>query len=343
MTGGALRIPAVVLILAALTTSPAPGGEASPPPGEGNRNSSELNLRRAVRQLEAEEFTVRRTARQTLLAAGLPAVELLQETLSSAQGHLATEGVQLLEELARSNDAAVAGAAAAALQTLAGGENAEVARMAAAALEPVPVLPDAAPLGLRLVVGGAPLLAPGQGPPFGPDGKRAVDVAADGRQVRIEEVRGGKITVRITETVDGQERTTETVAENAADLLRKDRGAYELYLKHLRGQGRVLPAGVNVGVQTRVQMSVHNGHRRVRVEENGRVTEFEDDDGRQIRMRITETDNGQETTREIAAEDLAQLRERDPKAAAEFERWTGRFQTGRLQIGRLRPPSPAEP
>lgn len=343
MTGGALRIPAVVLVLAALTTSPAPGGEASPPPGEGNQNSSELNLRRAVRQLEAEEFAVRKAARQELRSAGLPAVEVLREGLPAAQGHLATEGVQLLEELTRSNDPAVAASAAAALQTLAGGENAEVARLAAAALEPATVLPESSPLGLRLVLGGPALQAPVQGPPFGPDGKRAVDVAADGRQIRIEDVRGGKITVRITETVDGQERTTETVAENAADLLRKDRGAYELYLKHLLGQGRVLPPGVNVGVPTRVQMSVHNGHRRVRVEENGRVTEIEDDDGRRIRMRITETDNGQETTREIAAEDLAQLRERDPEAAGIFERWTGRFQAGRLQIGRLRPPSPAEP
>jgi hypothetical protein len=341
MTGGTLRLPAAALVLAAVMSGPAPAGDSSPlrdvgSPGEGH-------LRQAVRQLEAEEFSVRKAARQELLAAGLPAVDLLQETLRSARGHLATEGVQLLEEFARSSDATLAAAATAALQKLAGCDNAEVSRLAAAALEPVTIIPDSTPLGLRIGVGGPLPLAPVLGPPFGPDGKRAVDVEAAGRKVRIEEVRGGKITVRVTETVDGQERTTETVAENPADLLRKDRGAYELYLKHLLGPGRALAAGINAGVRTRAQMSVHNGHRRVRVEENDRVTEIEDHHGRQIQIRITETVAGEETTREIAAEDLAQLREQNPDAAAVYERWTGGLPTGGLRIGRVRPSPPADP
>lgn len=336
MTGGAIRIPAVALVLVAMTADLASAGDASPSWGEGD--SASINLRRAVRQLEAEEFAVRKAARQTLLAAGLPAVDLLQEVLRSARGHLATEGVQLLEEFTRSSDATIVAAATAALHTLAGGDNADVARLAAAALEPAAVIPETSPLGLRLAMGGPPMLAPVLGLPFGPDGKRAVDVEAEGRQVRIEEVRGGKITVRITETVNGQERTTETVAENAADLLRKDRGAYELYLKHLLGQGRPLPVGINVGVQMQVRTSIRNGHREIHVEENGRVTEIEDHNGRQIQLRITETVNGQKTTREVAAEDLAQLRERDPDAAAVYERWTGG-----LQFGRVRLPPQAEP
>ncbi len=341
MTGSTLRLPAAALVLAAVMSGSVPAGEGSPLRGTGSKDES--RLRQAVRQLEAEEFVVRKAARRELLDAGLPAVDLLQGTLHSAQGHLATEGVQLLEELTRSNDATIAAAATAALQALAGCENADVARLAATALEPAAVLPEASPLGLRLAVGGPLPQALVPGPPFGPDGKRAVDIEVAGRKVRIEEVRGGRITVRITETIDGQERTTETVAENAADLLRKDRAVFELYLKHLVRQQPPQVAGGNFGIPMRIQTRIRDGHRQMRVEERDRVIEIEDHNGRQIQIRITDVIQGQETTREIAAEDLAQLREQDPEAAKVYEQWTGGREVGGFPIGRFRLPAPTGP
>lgn len=335
-----LLVPLAVLLFGLIDRLPADDAPAAEAP----LAHSPAELRRAVRQLDADEFSLRKTARDLLLATGLPAVEPLQEIAAAADGHLAQECIQLLEEFTHRPDGSLAAAATAVLKRLADGDNPPVARLAAAALTPAPVIPDS-PLTLARNRLALRVPAPLPGIPFDADGKRSVEVEDAGRQVRIEENRGGRITVRITTTVDGVEQTAEHAGDHPADLLANNREAFELYLRHLVqpriANGPVFGLGPGVGVQFRFQITNNNGQRKIRAETNGRVTEVSDENGRQIRMAITDPAAAPgDPPRTIEADDVEHLRQLDPDAAAEYERLTGGGQFGIQIQGRIFPRVP---
>lgn len=282
-------------------------------------------LSRAVRQLEAEDFAVRREARALLEASGGAAVPPLIEAARQADPQLAGECVSLLAQLATSTDESIAAAAKAGLETLAADTTGEAARLAAQVLAPPQPLVDP-----NSTTGGRRAIAV----QFGfraafPGGDRQAEFEDEGRKILLKEAANGGITVRITAPDDnGQPQVTEHAAANIVELRQKSREAFDLYVRNRHRLGvpapfvpaapAAMPFGA-VGGLRQMRVQVINGRREVEITENGRRTEITDDQGRNIRARVTETVNGQEVTRTIEAADVAQLRLKDPALAAMLE------------------------
>jgi hypothetical protein len=163
--------------------------------------------------------------------------------------------------------------------------------------------------------------------PFDKDGTRKVEATEDGKKIVIEETRGKEIVVRITQTVAGEERTTEIKARNAADLLRQDREAFQLYQRHVLqggGAGAVINAQAFAvgGVNRQVQVTNVNGRRTVHATENGQQIDITDTDGKDITVRVTEAVNGKKQTQEYQAANEDELKQKHPEAAKLFEQYT---------------------
>jgi len=334
---------AAIVILATACSAPAEDRADS---DDGARSAA--RLRSAVKQLTSADVTARLAAQRVLLDGGQPAAEAILAAARKAERPLAAQCVQLLEVMSHRTEPATVGAALAALGQLAAHRDPEVARLAIAALRPGSVAATAAAAaamtGGGASAGGASGGA-GQtsgtatagrlfGPPFDADGARSVTVEDQGRRVELTERRDGRVTVRIIERLSDGERLKEFAGENAADLLAQSAEAFRLYLQHLGNRPppptALEPAAQRPGLgdanvvssSTSVSVTVTNGRRLVRAEENGRVIEIEDNNGRDIRMRITEPGDGPEPTRTLKADDLASLRAQDPAAAADYERLT---------------------
>ena len=66
------------------------------------------------------------------------------------------------------------------------------------------------------------------------NGNKRITVTENGKKVEIEETAAGKITVKVTETVDGKPKTTETEAKSAEELKKKNEDVYKLYEKYAK-------------------------------------------------------------------------------------------------------------
>ena len=276
-------------------------------------------LRLAIRQLDADEFSVRQTARQRLAAHGIRAVGLVRDAANSADGHLASECVSLLEQMALSRDDSVAGAAKQALDELSRHDNPATASLAHTALSPAQVIPQSAAMEMQMRLAARANVPPGI--PFDANGQRQVAFVDNGRDVKITERRGGPISVQISQTVEGRQQTTEVEADSVVDLHRKDRVAYELYAKRfLRAQ----PPGANPAVvaqQMRMTTKIANGQREIEVEIDNRRIRISDKQGTDIRMEWTSRVNGVESTRTLEAKDFPALIAADRNAATEYLRY----------------------
>ena len=71
-----------------------------------------------------------------------------------------------------------------------------------------------------------------------------------------------------------------------------------------------------------MSVSVVNGHRTVAAHKNTQKIEIEDDNGQNIKMKVTETVEGKPVTKEYQAENLEALKKLSPDAAKLFEELT---------------------
>ncbi|MEX0701323.1 MAG: hypothetical protein WD069_04445 [Planctomycetales bacterium] len=93
------------------------------------------------------------------------------------------------------------------------------------------------------------------------------------------------------------------------------------------GNGGVIRLQINgraiAGPGMRMQVRVVNGKREVEVEENGRKVRISDESGKNIVVRTEEPDaNGKTQTKEVKADDLDDLKKKDPEAAKLYEKYT---------------------
>jgi hypothetical protein len=314
-----------------------------------------------IRQLSSEDFGERRAAREALLELGAAAIEPMVTALETADEQLAGECVQLLRRLSASEDPAVEALAISALVQLAESENANVAEIAGGAIQPDAPPPGAQGPGnfpaIQIQINGQ-AWQPGAGQ-FFQNGKQELEVEDDGRKVKITSMRGGPITVTITEEVDGKPVVTEVKAGNAAELHQKSPEAFELYRKHVLmarpqqiggpigiAQGFAAPPGFGpppgfggppIGLQfgggnfkfENVSTSNVTGQRIIDVSSNDLTLHIEDFEGSDIHMDITETIEGETKSRAVDADDLDALREKDEAAAELYEKYTGGRRAGR--------------
>lgn len=72
------------------------------------------------------------------------------------------------------------------------------------------------------------------------NGKRKVNIDENGRKIHITDTNKKDITVRVTETVDGKEKTTESKGKDLADLKKKHPEAAKLFEKYANQQNNVI-------------------------------------------------------------------------------------------------------
>lgn len=297
-----------------------------------------------VRGLASDSFRARRLATRSLIEAGSAAVEPVASAADTDDLELTTRCIDILKALHRSENKHVQTTAEDALKKLAESPRASVAGRAAEAIkQPEPPAPANRLGNLRIQV----QFAPGGGIQIGrPKLQREIDVEEDGKKIHITETLGREIVVKVTEKVNGKEKTTEYKARNSAQLKQKHPDIHKIFLKHMRGPGaprvRRVAGGVAAAVQGRgvkIQQTNVNGHRETNVELDGKKIHIADNQGKDITVKVTETVDGKAKTSEYKAKDLDELKKKHPDAAKLYEQYAdgrnnaaGIFQ-GRIQIG----------
>lgn len=315
---------------------------------------STVQLEGWLRALRSGDFSARTEATHSLVAAGAAAVEAVSRAAETGDLETSSRCLEILKRLRSGNDADAKGAAEKALESLAQSKNRSVAQRATALTEkPDPVDPRNLAFRQFVVRGnGIQVIAPA---PIVPARRvqREATVEDNGKRVELREVLGTEVVVRVTETVDGKPKVTEFKSANAAELFQKHPEAYALYAKHLRGKpfqdvanpnaARAAIAQLpipNIQVQIgqggnnfRMRMTNVNGQRTIEVDENGKRTVITDEGGKNIKVRITESKDGKDATREFEAQDAAELRKKHPEAADAYDRFAGEPGNGIQVIG----------
>jgi ArsR family metal-binding transcriptional regulator len=102
----------------------------------------------------------------------------------------------------------------------------------------------------------------------------------------------------------------------------------------LQIQGLNLQANKN----DQITIQINNNERAITLNEDGKVSKLEDRSGKDIRIEVTETVNGQPVVKKYAAADLEELKQKHPDAVAIYERLNGVVGNGALN---LQPGDPA--
>ncbi|MFQ5733989.1 MAG: hypothetical protein ACE5KM_18785 [Planctomycetaceae bacterium] len=308
-------------------------------------------VRVLLQQLESGKYAERNAATKRLMAAGMEVIAPITKAAHTDDLELGARCVDILKHLYQHGDAATKAAAEASLKTLRSSKHASVAKWAGEALgrgnnrfgnNPFGNNRFGGRFGRRF--GGGRIIIGGGAIPGGIAGPRGIEreakVTEKGKTIHIKETFAPKrqIVVKVTEKVNGKEKTTEYKARTAADLRRKNKAIYDLYRKHIRGARIRFVAGNNLPIQIRmpqlpagggvggitISSRTVNGQRQIDIQENGRKISISDNRGKEIVVKITETVNGKPQTTEHKAKDLVELKKKHPKAAKVYERFAGR-------------------
>lgn len=188
-----------------------------------------------VSELGDSRFATRRDATDALVTVGQPAVEPVVAAALEGSAEVAVRCVQILRRLKDSTDPAASEAAVAGLRMLAESDNSLVNERALAALDEGSVnpFPQAQLGGIQIQVQGAVFAANNfDVTTTVNNGVRTVEVNDNGKEIDIRDQDGEDIEITITETVNGEETTTEYSAENLDDLKQNHPDIAELYEKY---------------------------------------------------------------------------------------------------------------
>lgn len=172
--------------------------------------------------------------------------------------------------------------------------------------------------------------------------ERVVQVERGDERIEIRDKSGKDIVVRQTRTVDGKLKTDEFKAADSDELKKNHPEAFKLYEQYAPRNVNVQIRGGKLGgaIQIQVgpgQFGVANGARRmpaepgstpsgarlIRAEDAEGELEISDENGRNIRVRLTKKIDGKEVVEEHKADDLKQLSAEHPAAAKLYEKYTG--------------------
>ncbi len=163
------------------------------------------------------------------------------------------------------------------------------------------------------------------------NGDRTIQIRNGDEQVEIRDRNGKDIAVKHTRPIEGKAKTDEYKGADLDDLKKKHPDGAKLYEKY--AAGNAIPGNVVPQIQIQAANGAFRvgnpvgssspGPRTIRADFDDRKVEIVDEDGRQIRVRITKTADGKETTEEFSADDLKQLRDEHPEAARLYEKLTG--------------------
>ena len=171
------------------------------------------------------------------------------------------------------------------------------------------------------------------------NGDRTIEVQNGDEKIEIRDKNGKEIELKHTRPVDGKPKTDEYKATDLDDLKKKHPEAAKLYEKYAPGNGIVGGAAAQIQIQavpggfraingglrlTPTDLGPTSpGPRTIRADLDDRKIEITDDEGRNLRVKITKTVEGKQTTEEFSADDLKELRAEHPDVAKLYEKYTG--------------------
>lgn len=263
MTGNARQLGITVVLLQALNLA-ALGDEnaraaveTEQRPAVAESPADVERLRTLVSDLDSPDFDVRREATARLIEAGADAVPHVADAAETDDLERATRSLDILKRLYQSDDPQTKAAAQKALETLAKSERRSVAQRAAAATaKPEPVPQFGGVVGnIQIQVQGIQVARAAGGMRMqvrNVNGKREIKVEQNGQKVAITDTNGKDITVKVVETADGKEKTSEYRGDDLDDLRKKHpEGAkiYEKYGANRNGIGVIRGVGAGIQIQ----------------------------------------------------------------------------------------------
>ena len=224
---------------------PAPNSKVDPKADIPAATVKPEQLEQWTRDLVDAKFTVRQTASQKLIEAGVPGMEAVAKAADAMNLELASRCLAVLSEGLAAKDEAVRKAAKEALQRLTKSENKSVAQRAQQALDtPIGPLPGgvAQDPRRRAFPGGVNNIALR----FQiNNGARETKINENGKEIVIKDNNGKDISVMITETINGNKKVTNAAGKDADDLKKNNPDAHAYFEKYCKGNGIRMQIGGN--------------------------------------------------------------------------------------------------
>jgi len=206
-----------------------------------------------VEDLDAEQFPVREQATRRLFEAAPQAMDAIAAAAASESREASSRAFEILRRSLAGDDAKLQAKAKAALEKLASSESEQTARLAKTALENAA---QEQPQAAQRAPAAAVPLAPARIRVFGGavggrgielkvvqatevDGVKTVTVRDGDKEIEIEKNPDDGITVKVTEKVDGKEKTKAYQAKTAEELEKKHPEAHKLYKEYAEGDGGI--------------------------------------------------------------------------------------------------------
>ncbi len=218
-------------------------------------NTAAISVDKLIADLDSNDFKTRDQATRALVERGAEAIQPVAKAAQGASLEVTSRAIEVLHQLMQGEDRETAAAAKASLEKLAASEHRNAARRATAILnppQPQPVQPQGFPLNPQIQIQGIQIGGGARIQVQNNNGNKVIDAEADGRKVHIEESADGKIKMKVTENVEGKEKTSEYEAKNADELKKNHPDAHKLYEKYGQGGGfgaRLQINGGNIQIQ----------------------------------------------------------------------------------------------
>lgn len=153
------------------------------------------------------------------------------------------------------------------------------------------------------------------------NGDRRIEVQTPGRKFIARDQQGKDLEITVKQDLEHGTRTERYEAEDLATLRKKFPKIAKEFQGHAAANGVVvqLPGAAPFGGNPAAP-----GPRKFTGEHQGRQVVITDDQGKHIRIKITQTEDGQETTEEFEADDLPELKKRHPEIARIYEKFAGK-------------------
>lgn len=228
------------------------GGEPAANQAAPKAQPSPAEIGQWIKDLDSDTFATRQTAGEMLFQTGTPAVSALADAALGKSLEVTVQSVSVLRRLMQSGDKDARDAAKDALERLSKTETAAAAP-AKEALAPPPappanqvppaIVPGFGNIGGRIqIMPGGNLQIPAGGIQVfriqanAANGNRSTDINENGKRTHIEENQNG-IEVKVTEKVEGKDKTETYKAKDADELKKKFPEAHKLYEKYMNGGG----------------------------------------------------------------------------------------------------------
>lgn len=295
----------------------------------GRTQADEAGTAELIKQLDADAFKEREAASRKLAETGKAAIPALTETVLRGRPEPASRAFEILKEHFQNGDDATKAAAKEALESIVQEGRQIMVSQARNLLDPQPQsrsISPFAPAGIAL--NGAKRMTVKT-----VNGVKEIEVDEADRKIKISDDPKNGIKMEVAETKNGKTETKKYYAKSADELKKKHPDAHELYEKYGKGNPAIqvragairLPLNRNaipvLPNAKKVSVKEVNGVKEIEAEEDGRKVKINDDPNKGIKVEITESKDGKETTKKYEAKSADELKKMHPDAHELYEKY----------------------